>query len=226
MGQSACGYICNKDRESNTYFFPELANKKSSYDSISNPEFSKALEKKNKEKEKSQYNSNTYKNGYDSWNPAADYASKIFKNQSLLNKLIKLQSIVRGYFIRLIVKTKLAENYKSIFKSYHEKFNIKKIEENEKKFHEYKTSDFNLTKTSNLQPGEKKFFNRLLSEKDSFYVGEVNLQNEKHGYGRLIEINGNLFEGNWSKNKFTGNGRKIDSKGILYEGIIHILYEI
>ena len=96
MGQSACGYICNKDRENNTYFFPELDpkldNKKSSYDSISNPEFSKALEKKNKEKEKCIYKSNTSKNGYDSWNSATDDASKIFKNQSLLNKLIKLQS--------------------------------------------------------------------------------------------------------------------------------------
>jgi hypothetical protein len=219
MGQSACGYICNKDRENNTYFFPESdqksETKKSSYDSISNPEYAKAVDKRKKEIERTVFKSNTSKNGYDSSKSASDDILKMFRNESLLRKLIRLQSIVRGEIVRSKVKTQLAENYKTIFKSFYDKFNLRKIEENEKKFHEFQNSEFNLAQT-----GEKKFFNKLMIEEESFYVGEVNLKNEKHGYGRLIDINGNVFQGNWIKNKLTGKGRKIDSKGILYEGIL------
>lgn len=223
MGQ-ACSYICNKDAENNTYYFPDSEkkehNKQPSFTAISNREFSNALSRKMNEFDRSAYtSSNTTRHGYDSLR-SPEQLNKLFANKSLLHKVITLQSIIRGYLIRSNVKIKLSENYKRIMQYNYEKFNLGKIEENEGRFCEYNNPTSYIANHSFYELlGDRRFFNKMLCENDSFYVGEVNLKNEKHGYGRLINSDGILYQGNWVRDLFTGHGRMIDSKGILYEGI-------
>ena len=52
----------------------------------------------------------------------------------------------------------------------------------------------------------------------SFYIGKVNIDYARHGYGVLLQNDGCKYEGFWRKNYFTGWGRFIDSDGTLYEG--------
>ena len=49
------------------------------------------------------------------------------------------------------------------------------------------------------------------------YTGEVNLQGEKHGFGKLTSVSYEK-EGSWRNNKFTGWGREIKSNGEFFEG--------
>ena len=55
----------------------------------------------------------------------------------------------------------------------------------------------------------------------SFYSGQVNLDNEKHGYGIYITSEGFKYEGFWNQDSFTGWGRIIDKEGVLMEGIFN-----
>jgi hypothetical protein len=224
MGQ-ACGYICNKEGENNTYYFPDSESKEHtkqpSFTAISNQEFTKAMNKKISDNDRSAYtSSNTTKNQFDSIR-SPEQLKKLFGSKSLLEKLINLQAIVRGHLIRSEVKVKLEENYKIMLQYSYQKFKVSKIEENERRFHEYSDPTSYISNHSFYAlMGERRFFNKMLNEFDSFYVGEVNLKNEKHGFGRFINLDGYLYHGYWVKNQFTGNGRMIDSKGILYEGKI------
>ena len=52
----------------------------------------------------------------------------------------------------------------------------------------------------------------------SFYYGDVNIDNKKHGYGIQIMSDGSKYEGNWLHDKFTGFGRYINQNGDLFEG--------
>lgn len=220
MGQ-ACGYMCNKkEGENNTFFFPDSEQKElsnvPSFAEISNQEFSKAVNRKNKDFLNTAYNSNITSN-VDENSKTQEQIKNIFSNKLITFKLIKLQAIIRGRIIRKRIKIQLAKNHIAVLKANYERFNVKKIEEYEAKFPEFKPN-------SPLSDGyhsfgqDKIYFNKMLLEKDSFYVGEVNMNNEKHGYGRLINDDMTLLQGNWIRNEFTGYGRKIDCKGILYEG--------
>lgn len=52
----------------------------------------------------------------------------------------------------------------------------------------------------------------------SYYYGEVNINNERHGYGEFLSDNKTFYIGYWIKNKFEGFGTIIDAKGFIYEG--------
>ena len=52
----------------------------------------------------------------------------------------------------------------------------------------------------------------------SFYVGEVNINNELNGKGILMQKDGCKYNGTFENNIFTGVGRYIDKEGTLYEG--------
>ena len=49
------------------------------------------------------------------------------------------------------------------------------------------------------------------------YEGDVNLQNEKHGFGRLTTPN-SVYLGNWKHDSFTGWGRETKRSGKILEG--------
>jgi len=52
----------------------------------------------------------------------------------------------------------------------------------------------------------------------SFYYGEVNLRNQRHGKGVLLTNDNRYFDGNWNKNRFEGFGRIIEETGTITEG--------
>ena len=63
----------------------------------------------------------------------------------------------------------------------------------------------------------KVFNNQIRIEKTSpqdisLYQGEINMENQKHGFGQLITKK-YTFIGTWRKNNFTGWGRKINENG-------------
>ena len=55
------------------------------------------------------------------------------------------------------------------------------------------------------------------SERVSVYEGDVNLNNERHGFGRLTTVK-SVFLGEWRNGKFTGWGRETRRSGKVYEG--------
>jgi hypothetical protein len=59
---------------------------------------------------------------------------------------------------------------------------------------------------------------KVIEENFSFYVGEVNLDGERHGYGTLLCKTGVKYQGHWIRDEFTGWGRHIDAQGTISEG--------
>ena len=51
----------------------------------------------------------------------------------------------------------------------------------------------------------------------SIYEGEINIKNQKHGYGMLTTPN-MVYIGNWENDKFTGWGRITKRNGVILEG--------
>ena len=85
--------------------------------------------------------------------------------------------------------------------------------------------NYDLLKTifnSNQQNNYKKSFysklkfNSLIN--DSIYIGYVNLNGERHGYGKLIQKNGMKLEGFWKEGLLEGWGRITDEEGGIKEG--------
>ena len=54
---------------------------------------------------------------------------------------------------------------------------------------------------------------------NNYDTGEMNINNEKHGFGELINISGIKKEGFWRNNIFIGWGRLTDHDGIIFEGV-------
>jgi len=58
-----------------------------------------------------------------------------------------------------------------------------------------------------------------IRDKFGIYYGEVNAKGEKHGKGRIVEHDGDVYDGDWKNNKWDGNGKLIDPDGeVMYEG--------
>ena len=60
-----------------------------------------------------------------------------------------------------------------------------------------------------------KFFSFI---NESIYIGSINLDGEKHGYGKLIQKNGMQMEGFWRDGVLEGWGRITDEEGCIMEG--------
>jgi hypothetical protein len=72
-----------------------------------------------------------------------------------------------------------------------------------------------------------KVFNTVLrrySDDNSFYTGNVNEEGKRHGFGELFYKDGKKYQGHWINNEFMGWGRYIDIEGNLNEGIIYLYY--
>ena len=68
----------------------------------------------------------------------------------------------------------------------------------------------------------KKYHTNFLINNNSYYVGEINLAYEKHGYGKLVTKEGNVYEGTWKKDEFTGWGTFIECEKNFFVGIFFI----
>ena len=85
--------------------------------------------------------------------------------------------------------------------------------------------NYDLLKTifnSNQQNNYKKSFYSKLKFysliNDSIYIGYVNINGERHGYGKLIQKNGMKLEGFWKEGLLEGWGRITDEEGGIKEG--------
>lgn len=72
----------------------------------------------------------------------------------------------------------------------------------------------------------KVFQTDLLIDKEKlyYYVGEVDIENKRHGYGVLTYLNGIQMEGFWIKNNFTGWNCYLDIDGNVYIGKMRIVF--
>jgi len=146
-----------------------------------------------------------------------------FTTQTNLKIIISLQK-----FRRSIIENnyfKYTQKAKEVQKKNHQQFTffttsfINKMEQtrpfkltNWKEFYtdSEDTSHFQKTNPNNLQKI------RIIDE-DSVYIGEVDSNHIKNGYGCMITSTGNLYKGNWVNNNLFGWCRIIKTN-ILYEG--------
>ena len=134
-----------------------------------------------------------------------------------INKIIKIQSIIRSYLVR---------------KKYYSKKELGKIKEISL---DYKTDAQEnnplIIRLNNLLP---KF---ELSEKETYYInntnlkigafkynnnsiykGMVNANNLREGFGKLYLPDGSIYKGFFHNNKMEGRGRFLNINGYVYEG--------
>ena len=69
-----------------------------------------------------------------------------------------------------------------------------------------------------LGEGRKNFETSKISVDNCVYIGEVNKQLERDGFGCLVKKDGSVYEGYFSGGNFEGKGRLINSEGSVYEG--------
>jgi hypothetical protein len=139
-------------------------------------------------------------------------------------KLVKMQSIVKGYLFRKKFRTKLKEELvvKNFLENVFIQFNTEELEKKESNF-----PNFNPEKWKEFYEEDcplykvdygKVFKNCLRKSMHNYYMGDMNINDEKHGIGRLINKAGVVYHGNWYHDVFQGWGRMIYPNGVLYEG--------
>ena len=154
--------------------------------------------------------------------------------ESNKNLIIKIQSFYRGFIYRknilplekITLEEETMNKLKDLYNLYHTSNLINMENQLGIKFNEesYKNliTDTQSIKNNNISKKENNLYTKLLILKyediDSFYVGEVNINNELNGRGILINKQGCKLDGTFEKNKFTGNGKLIDEEGNYYEG--------
>ena len=165
----------------------------------------------------------------------------ILQSKTLINnldnngKIIKIQSVYRGYIFRKkykqYIKQRQIEEMNQLIDdltNQYTKYNLKKAENligTKFNIDGWKTlySDMDTNSISqyvNYDYGTVYQCKLLIISGiiPSFYIGKVNIDYARHGYGVLLQNDGCKYEGFWRKNYFTGWGRFIDSDGTLYEG--------
>ena len=139
--------------------------------------------------------------------------------------LVKLQSIIRGYLKR---KYFVNEEKKDLEVETNKMINDlrKKYSSEASKLALEAYPQFNQNGWSKFYQDDKfvnnnygRMFNvRLSIQSDSFYIGQMNINNEKNGYGELTYKDGSKLIGSWNNDSFKGWGRYIDVNGNLTEG--------
>ena len=156
-----------------------------------------------------------------------------YDNIYLKKKIVKIQKIYKGYNYRKEfnskIKYQLIKNQNDLFNDLYEqymKYNTKLAES----LIEYKF-DFEslkiITKTknknqikniNNITLKTKLLINNKKNTISNIYSGEIDINNNRNGFGILLFSNGIKFEGQFVKNSFNGIGRHINIKGDLFEG--------
>ena len=130
------------------------------------------------------------------------WKNKINFRKNIRPKLIKESQIYIQHVLDILLE-------KNNFLNENENQNKSYSLTNYQKF--YKKNDpfftYNYGKVFNNQTRIEK-----ISQEFSIYQGEMNIENQKHGFGKLITRKYTLI-GTWRKNKFTGWGRETDNNG-------------
>jgi hypothetical protein len=161
--------------------------------------------------------------------------SKIIDYESHKNLIIKIQSFYRGYQYRknifplekITLEEETMNKLKDLYNLYHTP-NLMNMENqlgikfNEESYKSLITNTLPIKNYISKKEKENHLYTKLLILKyediDSFYVGEVNINNELNGRGILINKQGCKLDGTFENNRFTGNGKYIDEEGNYYEG--------
>ena len=146
-------------------------------------------------------------------------------------KITLIQSVFRGYIYRKnykFIKQKQIQETNQLLTQFIEqytKFNLKRAESligtkfDRNGYKLYYNDENEINKLFNFSYG-KIYNTKLLIISGiipSFYTGEVNINNQRHGYGILLKNDGSKYEGHWKNNIFNGWGRFIDYDGTLIE---------
>jgi hypothetical protein len=155
-------------------------------------------------------------------------------------EIVKLQSVVRGYFDRKRVLAKYISARKAEIQNLEQKViekqsaqanfptpdskNIREIQgeipdysnvatrEAEKKFGQFKYDAGFSDEFQRIRRGAVEL------ENGAIYIGEWNERAERHGKGIQIWNDGSKYEGYWRRDKANGKGRLIHADGDMYEG--------
>ena len=151
----------------------------------------------------------------------------IQNNTNLIKAAQKIQKFWRSYFIKMRF-----EEIKPQLQKESELFLSKQYEICDKAGPALSDDDFSLDAWKKFYPQNDPFFNFdkgfVLSygikikhpndpEKVQVYEGDINIKNERHGYGRLTTTK-SVFLGEWRNDRFTGWGRETRRSGKVLEG--------
>lgn len=151
-------------------------------------------------------------------------------NKSDLRSIIKLQAFIKGVLYRILfkssVKAALIEEFNDLYNKCIEDFTTQTM----LKAESYKDNCYNPNGwVDHINQKDDSRFKvnygkvletKLLISKDgsSIYSGSINYRQQKHGFGVLLNSNGEKFEGFWLNDKFTGWGKHIDIEGNILVG--------
>ena len=158
--------------------------------------------------------------------------SKFTENNNNDNyKITIIQSVFRGYIFRKnykFLKQKQIQETNQLLTEFIEqytKLNLKRAESligtkfDINGYKLYYNDENEINKLFNYNYGQI-FNTKLLIISGiipSFYTGQVNINNQRHGFGILLKNDGSKYEGHWKNNIFNGWGRFIDYDGTLIE---------
>ncbi len=158
--------------------------------------------------------------------------SKFTENNNNDNyKITIIQSVFRGYIFRKnykFLKQKQIQETNQLLTEFIEqytKLNLKRAESligtkfDINGYKLYYNDENEINKLFNYNYGQI-FNTKLLIISGiipSFYTGQVNINNQRHGFGMLLKNDGSKYEGHWKNNIFNGWGRFIDYDGTLIE---------
>ena len=156
--------------------------------------------------------------------------NKSINNEKKRNEAAKtIQNNYRAYINRknlFLLKPKLLSESKEFIKKQYKnctskwKINLNNLEND---------TIFSIKNWQSFYPSDERFFlfdnglifeNCIKIEKKPFlsiYEGEVNILNQKHGFGKLTTEN-NMYIGGWRFDKFTGWGKEYLNDGSILEG--------
>lgn len=223
MGQK-CSCLCNKENDNTFNFYPDGNNDQDQF-----KETNKALNMKSgitlSDVENKTDNSKivTSKSKF-------DYEKALKENVS---SIILLQSFIRRYLSKKNFKKnqnrlKSKHNLRikelealftsninvTVFKCATKEFNFNGFEENKDIRNNLDKAEIENFKS--IQNNIKQFMTKQkilkyeclqFQNEEALYIGNVTLNLEKNGFGKLIKKNGNIYQGNWYKNKLNGYGR-------------------
>ena len=144
-----------------------------------------------------------------------------------INSIIKLQATIKAYLFKIKYKNKLKNNLqektKLLIENYKTRYKVSLAYQAEsiKGLFDKNALPKGYGKDNLPQNKAKpKLLNTfiLVYKDNSYYIGTVNILNQRCGLGVLISNRGEKYEGNWLDDIFTGWGRYIDKDGNLFEG--------
>ena len=150
------------------------------------------------------------------------YYENFYNENDKIKKLIKIQSYIRKFLFKKKWDKSLKNNLillnQEIIKKEILEFNV--ID-----YQRYETYNPNFSKSLIPPPNlsKKRFkcklLNYLFNEYPSIYIGEVDINYNRTGYGILYSLNNEKYEGYWDKNEIIGKGRLTNkNEESTYEG--------